>query len=108
MVAVGGTSATPASRAALGGGASTGAGGATLGRGFGNHRLLDVDQPVIERQPVLLALLDCAGERLEDVVVNMAADRLEIVPPERFEDQPVGGLCPFEELGDVKSRIGGK
>ena len=42
-----------------------------LHRRFGNHRLLDRDQPVVERQPVLLALLDRRRERVVDVVVDM-------------------------------------
>ena len=34
---------------------------AALDRRFGDHRLLDRDQPVVERQAVLLALLDRAA-----------------------------------------------
>src|SRR6266581_6406476 len=61
--------------------------GAALGRSFGDHRLLDRDQPVVEREPILLVLLNRGGERFIDVIVDMRADCLEIALPEAFEDQ---------------------
>ena len=36
-----------------------------------DHRLVDVDEAIVEREPVLLALLDGGGEGVEDVVVDV-------------------------------------
>ena len=75
---------------------------------FGDDRLFDGDQAIVEGQAVFRPLLDRAREGLEDVRVDMRLQRIEIALPERFEHQPVGALRPFEETGDVKARVGGK
>ena len=75
---------------------------------LGDHRLVDRDQAVVEHQPVLLPLLDGRGECFEHMVVDMAADRVQLALPEGFEDHPVGRLGALEEAGDVERRVGGK
>src|SRR5206468_4010221 len=74
-----------------------------LERRLGNYRLLDRDQPVVEAEAILLALLDRARERLIDVRLDMAAERVQIAFPEGLKDHPVGGLRAFEKAGDVEA-----
>ena len=74
----------------------------------GDQRLLDVDQAVVEDEPVLLALLDGRVERLEDMVVDERAKTGRVALPIGFEDHPVGGLRAFQEARDVERRVGGE
>ena len=67
-----------------------------------------VDEPVVERQTILLALLDGRRESLVDMSVDMAAKRFKVALPKCFEDHPVGRLRAFQEAGDIESRVGGK
>src|SRR6185295_17255443 len=43
-----------------------------------------------------------------NMIIDVAADLVEIALPERLEDHLVGGLGALEEAGDVERRIGGK
>src|SRR4051812_19786014 len=59
-------------------------GHALLDRRLCYQHLVDRHEPIVELKPVLLALLHCAGERLIDMIVDMAADGVEIALPEGF------------------------
>ena len=37
------------------------------------------------------------------MLIDVRLERIEIALPEGFEDQPVSGLRPFEEAGDVEA-----
>ena len=77
-------------------------------RRFRDHGLIDRHQPVVERQTILLALLDRGRESFLDMGVDMAAERFKVALPECFEDHPVGRLRAFQETRDIEGRIGGK
>src|SRR5438874_13066172 len=55
---------------------------------------------------MLGALLNRARERLIDVRLDMAAERIEIALPKGFEDHPVSGFGALEEPRNVKAGIG--
>ena len=79
---------------------------AALERRFGNHRLFDRDQPVVERQPVLLALLDGRGEGLVDMVVDMRAEASPGRPSRTLRGS--GGRRPSILRGSGRRRSSGR
>ena len=80
-----------------------------LERGFGDHRLLDRDQPVVERQAVLCRAAATASAKVSSTWPSTCdLTAVELALPIGFEDHPVGGLGAFEEMGDVEAGVGGQ
>ncbi len=83
------------------------AGSPAIERSGFQDRLLDPDQPVVERFAGRFARIDCSGKAFIDVGVAKFLELFLVPAPERFENHGISGFGAFDEVQQVETAIGG-